>query len=86
VPAGEQVDVEDEQDNDFADQPDREHHAGDPHVEVGEDGDDQHHAEGQPGPGDVHPELVQLQVKEVREAAFMIKSSGSVNLHVTRTA
>jgi hypothetical protein len=50
-------------------QPDREDHAGDPDVEVGQDADDQHHGQGQPGPGDVHPELGQLQVKEVGEAA-----------------
>src|SRR6202012_2803553 len=56
VALGEQVDVEDDQDHHFADQPDREDHGGEPDVEVREDAYQHHHAQGQPGPGDVHPE------------------------------
>ena len=86
VPAGEQEDVEDEQDDDLADQPDREHHAGDPDVEVGQDADDQHHGQRQPGPGDAHPELVQLQAEEVGEAAGQRRLEHRVGDHrgVTR--
>ncbi len=68
-PLGEQVAVEDEQDQDLADQAEGEHGRGDPDVEVGEDRDDRHHAERQPRPADVDPERVQFEAEEVGEAA-----------------
>ncbi len=61
--------VEDEQDHDLADQPDRQQHAGQPDVEVGQHGDEQDHAERQPRPADVDAELGQLEVEEVGEPA-----------------
>ena len=61
--------VEDQQHHDLGDQPDAEHDAGHADVEIGQQRDDQHHGQRQPRPGHVEPELGQLQVEEVGEAA-----------------
>ena len=61
--------VEDQQHHDLGDQADAEHDAGHADIEIGQQRDDQHHRQRQPGPGDVEAELGELQVEEVGEPA-----------------
>src|SRR5262249_59813796 len=66
----EDADVEDEENEHLADEGDAEDPGGELDIEIGEDGDQRHHEQGQIGPLDVDTsQVVDLEVHEVGEAA-----------------